>query len=293
MDAPKPEARPAELAGRWYPATATECDRMLAGVARTTSPLPDTRIAAVVPHAGWRYSGAIAYGALLDLFDGTADAELVVVFGGHLGPRDVPRILIEGGWDTPYGPMPIARGLSEDLSMAVNADPETPLEYYDDNGIEVLMPMVKKLWPDAEVLTVGVPPTPDAQTIGADAIHLAKARGFSRIAVVGSTDLTHYGPNYAYSPKGKGQRGLDWVKNENDPQVIQKIVELDAAKVLWVAQRQRNACCPGAAAAAIVAARKLGATVGVQTRYATSYDEGPQDAEPTSFVGYAGVVLGR
>jgi MEMO1 family protein len=152
---------------------------------------------------------------------------------------------------------------------------------------------VKKLWPRAETLTVGVPPTPDAQTIGAEVVKLAKRRGITKIAIVGSTDLTHYGPNYSFSPKGRGMRGLEWVKSENDPQVIEKIAELDAAKVLWVAQRQRNACCPGAIAASIVAARKLGADRGVITRYTTSYDVRPVDAEPTSFVGYVGMILGH
>jgi AmmeMemoRadiSam system protein B len=286
------EDRPAELAGSWYPATARECDAVLEKVERSGPPLPERRIAAIVPHAGWVYSGAVAFGALRALFDENRDAELIVVFGGHLGPRDTPRVMIEGGWATPYGSLPIARGLAEDISMAINADPETPTEFYEDNAIEVLMPMIKKLWPDAKVVTIGVPPTSDANAIGADAIRLAKARGFEKIAIAGSTDLTHYGPNYSYSPKGRGRRGLEWVKSENDPELIEKIASLDAAKVLWIAERQRNACCPGAVAAAIVAARKLGARRGTTTCYTTSYDVRPLDPEPQSFVGYVGMILG-
>jgi AmmeMemoRadiSam system protein B len=286
------DARPAELAGSWYPATGRACDAVLDEVERPACALPERRIGAIVPHAGWVYSGAVAFAALRELYEANRDAELIVVFGGHLAPRDVPRVMIEGGWETPYGSMPIARGLAEDLSMAINADPETPTEFYEDNAIEVLMPMIKKLWPGSEVLTVGVPPTADAETIGREAVLLAKARGFEKIAVVGSTDLTHYGPNYSYSPKGRGRRALEWVKSENDPQLIEKVAELDAAKVLWVAQRQRNACCPGAIAAAIVASRKLGAERGAVTRYVTSWEVRPSEPEPSSFVGYVGMILG-
>jgi AmmeMemoRadiSam system protein B len=287
------EDRPAELAGTWYPATGQACDSVLENVPALEARLPETRVAAIVPHAGWVYSGAVAYGALRALHDRNRDAELIVVFGGHLGPRDVPRIQIEGGWETPYGSLPVARGLAEDVSMAINAEPETPTEFYEDNAIEVLMPMIKKLWPDAEVLTVGVPPTRDAETIGREAILLAKARGYQKIAIAGSTDLTHYGPNYSYSPQGRGRRALDWVKSANDPQLIEKVAELDAAKVLWVAQRQRNSCCPGAVAAAITAAKRLGAERGATTQYVTSWEVRPSDPEPTSFVGYVGMILGR
>jgi MEMO1 family protein len=286
------EVRPAELAGQWYPATARECDAMLEKSPPAEHTLDGRCVGAIVPHAGWVYSGAVAFSALSELKRRNADAELVVVFGGHLLPRDTPRIMIEGGWDTPYGEAMIARGIAEDVSMAINAEPETPTEFYEDNAIEVVMPMVKKLWPEAEVLTVGVPPTEDAQTIGREVVLLARARGVEKIAIVGSTDLTHYGPNYSFSPKGRGMRGLEWVKSENDPHVIEKIADLDAAKVLWVAQRERNSCCPGAVAAAIVAARKLGAERGVVTRYTTSFDVRPTDREPSSFVGYVGMVLG-
>lgn len=287
------ELRPAERAGRWYPGTAGDCDRFFEDVKVTDRPLPPQRVGAIVPHAGWVYSGAVAFEALREVRDATPDAELVVVFGGHLGPRDQPRVLIDGAWETPYGPMEVAKDIAEDLSMAIMAEPETPDEYYDDNAVEVLMPMVKKLWPEAKVVTVGVPPTPDATKIGAEVIDAAKRRGISKIVLVGSTDLTHYGPNYAFSPKGRGWSGLEWVKRENDPQVIEKMEALDPGKVLWVAQRQRNACCPGAAAACIAAAKKLGAEKAVTTEYTTSFDVRPSEPEPTSFVGYVGVVLGR
>jgi MEMO1 family protein len=48
-----------------------------------------------------------------------------------------------------------------------------------------------------------------------------------------------------------------------------------------------NACCSGAAATAIVAAKKLGAVGGEKLVYATSYDIRPD----SSFVGYVGIVF--
>lgn len=250
-------------------------------------------VGAIVPHAGWRYSGQVAFEALSALATQNPNPALVIVFGGHLGPRDLTRVFIEGAWDTPYGPANIAADLAQDVSMVVESEPENPDEYYDDNAIEVLMPMVKKLWPKAQFLTVGVPPTPDATKIGAEVIDRARARDFERIVVVGSTDLTHYGPNYDFQPAGRGPKGLQWVKTKNDPQMIAHLERLDATNVLWDGPRSRNACCPGAIAATIAAVKKLGAQAGAVTRYTTSYDVHPTEPVPMSFVGYVGVVLGK
>ncbi|MEQ9503113.1 MAG: AmmeMemoRadiSam system protein B [Deltaproteobacteria bacterium] len=285
------DLRPAELMGRWYPATADLCDAALA-----TAVVPDgdgDAFGAIVPHAGWTYSGTVAFEALAAVQRRRPDADLVVVFGGHLGPRDPMRVFLGGAWETPYGPAEIAGELAEDIAMGIECDPETPDEYYDDNAVEVVMPMVKKLWPDARFLTIGVPPTERATKIGAEVLDLARRRGYERIVAVGSTDLTHYGPNYRYVPHGRGRVGLDWVKNVNDPELIAKLEAFDSTRIVWTAQRSRNACCPGAAAAAMAVAKGLGAQRGVVTRYTTSYDVRPHEDEPTSFVGYVGVVLER
>jgi AmmeMemoRadiSam system protein B len=287
------DARPADLAGRWYPGTAESCDRFLDQVEPASAKdAPSSIVGAIVPHAGWVYSGAVAYQALSLLRERHPDADLVIVFGGHLGPRDKPRIFVEGAWSTPFGPCEIASGLAQDVGMAMESDLESPDDYFDDNAIEVLMPMVKKLWPASQVLTAGMPPIGEAAAFGADIVKLARARGFQRAVIVGSTDLTHYGPNYDFMPQGRGARGLEWVKTKNDPEIIEKMESLDGPKVLWTAQRSRNACCPGAIAAAIAAARKLGATRGKSIRYTTSFDVKSDGGEPSSFVGYVGMVLG-
>ena len=112
------------------------------------------------------------------------------------------------------------------------------------------------------------------------------------VVVVGSTDLTHYGPNYNYQPRGRGHVGLEWVKTENDPEVIEHITNLDARQVLWSAQRRQNACCPVAINATVGAALDLGATNGHLVGYTTSWDVRSDTPTPTSFVGYAGLLLG-
>lgn len=253
---------------------------------------PSQAVAAIVPHAGWVYSGAVAYQALAALRDQTSDADLVILFGGHLGPRDPPRIFMDEAWASPFGNIINASALAQDLAMGIECDLESAEEFYDDNATEVLLPMIKYLWREAPLLVVGVPPNEQAGDLGHEVFDLATRRGFERIVTIGSTDMTHYGPNYNYQPKGPGQAGLDWVKNENDPMLVEHIENMQLQKVLWTAVRHHNACCPGAINATLAASRNRNATRAQLTQYTTSYDVRP-DGQPSSFVGYAGFLIGR
>jgi AmmeMemoRadiSam system protein B len=69
--------------------------------------------------------------------------------------------------------------------------------------------------------------------------------------------------------------------------MVESMLAMDPAGVLNEAGQNRNACCSGAAAAAIAASKELGAERGVKLIYATSYDIRPD----TSFVGYTGIVF--
>jgi AmmeMemoRadiSam system protein B len=105
--------------------------------------------------------------------------------------------------------------------------------------------------------------------------------------VIGSTDLTHYGNNYGFVVKGTGPAAVDWVRNENDRRVIDAMLAMDPDRIISEALENQNACCGGAAAAAITAAKHLGAQKAQSIAYATSYDKSPGD----SFVGYVGIVF--
>ena len=106
------------------------------------------------------------------------------------------------------------------------------------------------------------------------------------VRIIGSTDLTHYGPNYDFTVKGVGKEALDWVKNTNDKRMCDLFVAMKAEEILTEAQKHYNACCNAAVSTAIITLQNLGAKKGELIRYYTSYDIQPG----SSFVGYAGVI---
>ena len=107
------------------------------------------------------------------------------------------------------------------------------------------------------------------------------------ILAFGSTDLTHYGSNYGFAPKGYGPEAVKWVKEVNDRKFIDLALKLDGPGMLKTAAEDQNACSAGGAVAAVAAAQAAGATKAALIDYYTSYDVMPGD----SFVGYAGIML--
>ena len=280
--------RKAAFAGSWYPADARECEQAIAdfleefeGVGHDGHPC----MGSIVPHAGWFFSGSIACNAIHRL-KGPTPTDVVVVFGMHLHGRSPNYIMATGAWETPFGDLPVAEDLARALTRRFQFAQETPVDFTRDNTIELQLPFVKYFFPRARVLTMGLPPVETSLDIGRAVVAEARQRGLD-IRIIGSTDLTHYGPNYGFTPEGRGDRALSWVRDENDKGVIDAMLALDGAGVIRRGVASQSACCAGAAGGAIAAVRELGAAGGSVLAYATSHDKSPGD----SFVGYVGVVF--
>lgn len=279
--------RRADFAGSWYPASASDCEKMISKFSQSAAPCPASpqSIGGIVPHAGWIYSGAIACHVIKCLGE-QAPPETMILFGRHLHSSSGNYLMKEGAWATPFGDLEIDEALGESLSREFSFHIETANRYDPDNTIELQLPFIKYFFPETRILPVGVPPNTDSLKIGERAVELAASLG-RKSMVLGSTDLTHYGFNYGFTPKGVGETAVGWVKEENDKRLVDLILKMDPEGVIHEALKNHNACCSGAAATAIAAARGLGARKAEKLVYSTSYDVRPDH----SFVGYVGVVF--
>jgi MEMO1 family protein len=283
-------ARKADFAGSWYPGTESECRKVIEAYLHESVPCPPFQkgaLGGIVPHAGWYYSGQIAFNVINCLKE-AVPPDVIVIFGRHLHPGSPAYIMKEGSWSTPLGNLEIDSDLAERLTAEFKFAIETATRYDQDNTIELQLPFIKYLFPDVKILPVGVPPKSASIGIGERISEIA-AETKRKIYVIGSTDLTHYGYNYGNMSMGTGKKAVDWVKNENDKRMIDMILKMDPQGVISESFANSNACCSGAVAVAIAAVKKLGATRAEKIIYRTSYDIRPDD----SFVGYAGIVFGR
>jgi AmmeMemoRadiSam system protein B len=246
-------------------------------------PVEAGAVAAVAPHAGWAFSGRLAALA----WSGLLPAETVVVIGGHLGPSAPILQAPEEGFETPFGIALADLGLREALlaelrgeGLSVEADRDV------DNTVEVQLPFMGLFAPRSRLLWLRAPSGTDAIRLG-ECIHRAAASLGRTVAVLASTDLTHYGPDYSFEPRGSGSAALAWMRGVNDESFLAAVKALDAEAVLLRARADRSACSAGAVAAAIAFARERGAKRVLQHGYATSFDV----REAPSFVGYAALGL--
>ncbi|MBW2367312.1 MAG: AmmeMemoRadiSam system protein B [Deltaproteobacteria bacterium] len=276
------------FAGSWYPADATSCEWEINKFLKEDSHFgtdENACIGGIVPHAGWFYSGAIACQVIRRLAL-KPPPDVILIFGMHLASGSPNYIMTNGAWETPFGDLVIDSDLARELTKRFAFQVETTTEFKSDNTIELQLPFIKYFFNSVKIVPIGVPPDHSSIELAKSAADAATRLGL-QVRVIGSTDLTHYGRNYGFMPKGTGSSAVDWVRDKNDRQVIDAILAMDPEKVLTNAAANNNACCAGAAASAIAVAQSLGAETSRTVAYATSYDKSPGD----SLVGYVGIVF--
>ncbi len=268
------------LPAGWYPGTAQGVRDAVAAWDLTDDG-SRTAVAGVAPHAGWEFSGVLA-GAV---FAGLAGAlDTIVIIGGHLAPVDGILCATEEAYETPLGAAPADLELLASLKKLVVMDDDR----WADNTVEVQLPLARHFHPGARCLGFRAPPSALAGDLGRAVAAAARSLG-RRVAVVGSTDLTHYGPNYGFAPAGTGADAERWVRDVNDRRFIDALTAMDEDAARERAVAERSACSAGGAIAAMAFARESGAVRGELLAYRTSREVHVSE----SFVGYAAVRYRR
>jgi MEMO1 family protein len=245
------------------------------------------RIAAVAPHAGWRYSGGVAARTLKVL--AASQPEVIIILSAvHRCHLDRAALYPRGSWETPLGEVEVdaelGAGILEAAPELLEPDPDA---HFDEHAAEVLVPFIRGLLPEARVVPIMVPPDAAAVQLGAS---LAAEVGDRRAAAVASTDLTHYGWAYRFTPAGTGEKAHEWMR-ANDQRIIDLALRLEAEKIVAEARSHQNACGSGALAAAVAFARALGSPQGVLVERTDSHEAQDPGAPFEMAVGYAGMVF--
>ena len=289
-------ARKAAVAGQFYGGTRDQClsevkECLLEGKIEVA--LPEKIAAAIVPHAGWVFSGALAAMAFSAIKQAGGDVDSFVIFGAvHQRMGRQPAVYDRGCWSTPLGEIAIDEDLAARIVATGCAEANTDA-HRDEHSIEVQVPFIQFLFPEAKIVPVMVPPATSAAKLGEEVGKIIADMPEKRIVCIASTDLTHYGPRYGFYPSGTGGAALKWAKEVNDAEFIDLAVALEAEKMVENALEKTNACGPGAVAAAVSAARTLGKDKGVLLAHTDSNEimERKFGRSSEESVGYAGIVF--
>lgn len=266
-------SRPPAVAGAFYPRD----PRALAGEVREClGPVAARRAAfgAVVPHAGYIYSGAVA-GAVYARLE---PVPTVVLLGpNHTGLGPAASIDDHDRWSTPLGDVRIDEALAARFLRDCPHLEREGMAHVREHSLEVQLPFLQQWAPGAKIvpICIGAPSLALCHEIG-EACADAAAEAGSAILVLASSDMNHY-----------ESRQVGDAKNAFALAAIERIDPdgLFAA----VVQHEISMCGFLPATALLVAARRRGVS---RAEIVARADSGDRTGDFSSVVGYAGIILG-
>src|SRR5262245_57309966 len=270
------KVRKAAVAGSWYPGTApalaAAVDRYLAHTERDVA---GDLVALVAPHAGLMYSGPVAAHAYR-LLRGRRFDLAVLVGPSHFVGFDGVSVYPAGGFETPFGVLPIDEAFAGALLQTSPVVTEPPSAHAREHSLEMQLPFLQHLAPGLPIvpLVMGYQTSDTASALG-DAL-AAVLRG-KRALVIACTDLSHY-------HDAKKAAELDAV-------VVDCVSRFDADGLQDALRVQPDHACGGGPTVALMrAAHALGARHAVVLNYA---DSGDVSGDKSAVVGYMAAALGN
>jgi len=209
---------------------------------------------AVVPHAGYTYSGAVA----AEVYARLPKRETFVLIGPNHHGLGLPVALSRDSWMTPLGVTECDLELADLLTGSIIEVDESAHLY--EHSLEVQIPFLQAGFSDFKILPIcmGLQDEETAVEVGEAVGEAAKSLDRD-CTVIASSDLTHY------EHQEEARR--------KDAQLIEAILRMDVAAVYkTVYGLNLTACGYGPISAAITASRILGAKTGKLLRYSTSGD---------------------
>jgi AmmeMemoRadiSam system protein B len=225
-------------------------------------------LGAVIPHAGYIFSGPVAahvYHAIAS--DGMPEA-FVIIGPNHRG-LGAPVAVTDEDFATPLGTCRVHREMARKIGGIVQMD---RMAHVQEHSVEVQVPFIQYLFPKARIVPIvmGLQDEETARQLGKE---IARLREEYDILVLASSDMSHY------VPRAKAEA--------DDRKVLDRIVALDVEGMYDTVRRKDVSMCGFGPVAAMIHA--VDGRKGELLRYATSGDV----MDMSDVVGYAAVIVKR
>src|SRR3972149_8897481 len=227
----------------------------------------------VCPHAGYKYSGAVAANAYYELAqDGKPDT--VVVLGpNHTGYGSALAVMNEGLWRTPLGDVEIDVETANQIVRETRLVDVDELAHRFEHSVEVQLPFLQYLY-GSEFKFVPIcfqmQDLASAVEVGNALVEVLASKN---AVVIASSDMTHY------EPQGNAAK--------KDMAALEAVEAMDEKRFYSIIEKQNvTACGYGPIAAVITVAKGLSAKEATLLCYKSS---GDITGDYSSVVGYAAV----
>jgi len=264
--------RQAAVAGQFYSRDRDDLYREVASFVSSEA-APQGVVGAMVPHAGYIYSGAVA-GAVFSRIE--IPHQVVILGPNHHGFGHAGAVYAAGGWQTPLGTTPVAASLAADILAHCPLLSADSLAHRHEHSLEVQLPFLQILRRDVEIVPIclGQLGLDDLLAI-ADGLAAVCARQKQPPLLLASSDMSHYEPGT--------------IARRKDQLAIDRILALDPEGLYQTVRREQISMCGVLPTVVLLAAgTRLGAGRAELVRYANS---GDVTGDQSEVVGYAGITL--
>ncbi len=259
------------VAGKFYPGGREQLERKLESC---LSPQQKKTgfVGALVPHAGYEFSGKTAGG----VYSRIKLPPAVVVLGPkHTGEGRSGAVWAAGAWRTPLGDMEVSAKIAMRLINGCRLLEEDYAAHRFEHSIEVQVPFLQYSGGASFVpAALGLFSYENCREI-AECLANVLGEQDEDVSIIASSDMTHFEPEDS--------------AREKDGRAIEAMQAMDE-RALFDAVREENISMCGLIPAVIMiaAVKKLGAKKAELTGYATS---APVTGDYSDVVGYCGMVF--
>jgi AmmeMemoRadiSam system protein B len=235
-------------------------------------------IAAIVPHAGYIYSGPVAAW----VYSRIEKANYIILGPNHSGMGPQFALMKNGLWKTPLGEVAIQDEIAEKILKECKIVEHDVIAHQYEHSIEVQLPFLQyRYGGDFKFIPITILNEfaddlllENCRLIGKAIANVIKKEKEKWI-ILASSDFSHYVPQ-------KTAKKIDL-------SLIEEIKKLDEKRFFEkISEKNASVCGFGGIASAIVAAKELGAKKAELLKYATS---GDVTGELNSVVGYASLII--
>jgi AmmeMemoRadiSam system protein B len=262
------------VAGQFYASDPRTLRSVIESFIEKQEPTLEAR-AAVVPHAGYVYSGSVSG----IVFSSVRLPRRMILLGPNHSGRGVALALSPSeAWRTPLGIVPVDLEMNRILLSECSELQEDPLAHQREHSLEVQIPFLQVLRPDFSFSAICVG---TAEYEALESLGHAMARAIRTleepVILVASSDMTHY--------------ETAEIAARQDQFAIERVLAVDPRGLYDVVTGKDITMCGFAPTVSVlVACSDSGSSAGTLVRYTNS---GHASGDFDQVVAYAGMVIGK
>ncbi|MFW5791224.1 MAG: AmmeMemoRadiSam system protein B [Desulfohalobiaceae bacterium] len=262
------------VAGQFYPGSAAKLRSMVEEFLAQGRPQAESRtLLAMVPHAGYVFSGGVA-GQTLQRAN--LPRTLILLGPNHTGQGKPYAVWPEGAWRFPGAELEVDAQLAQALLKGCPEMAEDTSAHRMEHSLEVVLPFLHALDQGTRIVPICVSGRTlgSIKKVGQDVARVVE-QWPDPVSLVVSSDMSHYVTQEQ--------------ARERDALAIQAVLDLDPDALYEVVRRQNITMCGMLPMTlGLTAAVELGAETAELVSYTTSAEA---SGDYSQVVGYAGMVV--